>query len=77
MWPAAAHVSLLARCEHGALLEGVPLRNTRFVEADLRGASTVRELTHGLACPPRGHGVTAVTRPPPLTRHQNKTLAKT
>ena len=38
--PAAAHMRPPARCEHGALLEGVPLRNTRFAEADLRGAST-------------------------------------
>ena len=37
----------------GTLLESVPLRNTRFAEADLRGASTGRELAHGLASPPR------------------------
>ena len=52
-----------ARCEHGALLECVPLRNTRFAEADLRGASTGREVAHRRAYPPRGHGVTAVPRP--------------
>ena len=56
-----------ARCEHGALLEGVPLRNTRFAEGDLRGASTGGEVAHRLAYPPRGHGVTAVPRPAPLT----------
>ena len=55
-------------CEHGALLEGEPLRNTRFAEADLRVASTGREVAHRLAYPPRGRGVTAVPRPAPLTR---------
>ena len=30
--PAVAHVCPLARREHGTLLEGVPLRNTRFAE---------------------------------------------
>ena len=57
-----------ALCEHGALLEGVPLRNTRFAEVDLRGASTGSEVAHRLAYPPRGHGVTAVPRPAPLTK---------
>ena len=46
----------------------MPLRNTRFAEADLRGASTGREVAHRLAYPPRGHGVTAVPRPAPLTK---------
>ena len=58
----------LTHREHGTLLEGVPLRNTRSAEADLRGASTGRELAHGLAYPPRGHGVTAVLRPAPLAK---------
>ena len=66
-----------ARCEHGALLEGVPLRNTRFAEADLRGVSTGREVAHRLAYPPRGHGVTAVPRPAPLTKQRPRTLVKT
>ena len=65
--PAAAHMCPPARCEHGVFLDGVPLRNTRFAEADLRGASTSREVAHRLAFPPRGHGVTAVPRPAPLT----------
>ena len=39
----------------------------RFAEADLRGASTGRELARGLPYPPRGHGVTAV-RPAPLAK---------
>ena len=53
-----------ARCEHGALLEGEHLRNTRFAEADLRGASTGRDLAYS----PRGHGFTAVPRPAPLAK---------
>ena len=57
--PAAAHVCPPARCEDGALREGVPLRNTRFAEADLRGVWTGREVAHRLACPPRGLGVSA------------------
>ena len=48
-------------------LPGVPLRNTRFAEADLHGASTGREVAHRLAYPPRGHSVTAVPRPANLT----------
>ena len=58
---------LPALCEHGAHLESVPLRNTRFAEADLRGASTGRKVAHRLAHPPQGHGVTAVPNPAPLT----------
>ena len=53
---AAAHMCPSARCEHGALLEGVPLRNTRFAEGDLRGASTGRDLAYS----PHGHGISAV-----------------
>ena len=56
------------RCEHGALLESVPLRNTRFAEADLRGAPTGREVAHRLAYPLRGRGVTAVPRLATLTK---------
>ena len=74
MWP-AAHLCPPARCEHGALREGVPLRNTRFAEADLRTASTGRKVAHRLAYPPLGHGVTAVPRPAPFIKHG--TLAKT
>ena len=66
-----------------ALLEGEPLRNTRFAEADLRGASTGREVAHRLAYPHRGHGVTAVPRPATLTKqrapqdpHQDSTLGR-
>ena len=53
---------------NGALLDGVPLRNTRVAEADLRGVSTGLEVAHRLAYPPRGHGVTAVPRPATLTK---------
>ena len=60
----------LTRCEHCAVLERVPLRSTRFAEADLRGASTGRQVAHRLAYPPRGHGVTAVLRPAPLTKQE-------
>ena len=59
-----------ARCEHGALLEGVLLRNIRFAEADLRGASTGREVAHGLAYLLRGHGVAAVPRPARLAKQR-------
>ena len=56
----------------------VPLRNSRFAEADLRGASTGREVAHRLAYPPRGRGVNAVPRPAPLTEQGcSRTLAKT
>ena len=76
--PAAAQVCPPARCEHGALLDGVPLRNTRVAEADLRGVSMGREVAHRLAYPPRGRGVTAVPRPAPLTKQgAPRTLAKT
>ena len=68
VWLHRSHMCPPARCEHGALLEGVPLRNTRFAEADLRGASTCREVAHRLAYPPRGHGVAAVPRPALLTK---------
>ena len=57
-----------ARYEHGALLE---LRNTRFAEADLRGASTGREVAHRLAYPLRGRGVTAVPRPATLNKQSS------
>ena len=57
-----------ARCEQAAVLEGVPLRNTRFAEADLRGAWTGRKVAHRLAYPLRGHGVTAAPRPAPHTK---------
>ena len=67
---AGAHFCPPARCEHGALREGVPLRNTRFAEADLHGASTGREVAHRLAYPLRGRGVTAVPRPAPLTKQE-------
>ena len=66
--PAATRMCSPARGEHGALLEGVPLRNTRFARLDLRGASTGREVAHRLAYLPRGHGVTAVPLPAPLTK---------
>ena len=59
-----------ARCEHGALLKSVPLRNTRFAEAEIRAASTGREVAHRLAYPPRGHGVTAVPNPATLTKQR-------
>ena len=38
--------------------------------ADLRGASTGREVAHHLAYLPRGHAVTAVTNPAPLTQQE-------
>ena len=60
---------LLARREHGALLQDVPLRNDRFAEADLRGGSTGREFAMAsLQC----HA-----QPLLQNRGRRRTLAKT
>ena len=76
MWPAAAHMCPPARCEHSALLEGVPLRNTRFAAADLRGASTGREVAHRLAYPAVA-SLQCRAQPLSQIKGRHSTLAKT
>ena len=69
MWPRRHLMCVLRRVVNTVrFFGGVPLRNTRFAEADLRGASTGREVAHRLAYPSRGHGVTAVPHPATLTK---------